>query len=358
VAVPVSVQAQNDSNLYLKECVVYAILDYFNCGLDLTNANPCSNSKKSKSKKKKQTPFRSLCHTTILSPPPAAASGKSFSEHESFVYATMQETDTTRSEHGKNTLSLGWMSGNDLHRIPFISRKPLPQPNDDYCCPFHQDPYDGYKDPDRELAKIPALNRYYHTCRAYSEQKLRDSTMLLNWLGNDIILNEDSFVVEGDKVYVLNKTNANTTTDQPNRNRVNFAACWNSGCMDSYVSVVESIPSKLLLVPPIPFRSVVEGGQQRVHLMLDFFQNNWSVTMRDREIPIPDLEYNDEDAMDSFRRSVHREYFIVDWDEETWEEKYNCHVNRVDVEGDTFISPQYSPSDGDEDQECDSDCDF
>jgi hypothetical protein len=75
--------------------------------------------------------------------------------------------------------------------------------------------------------------------------------------------------------------------------------------------------------------------------MLDFFfQNNWSVTLRDREIPIPGMEYNGEDGEDSFRRTVYHEFFVVGWDENSWEEKYDCQVNRVDVKGNTLFSPK------------------
>jgi hypothetical protein len=352
VGVPLDGDATQESKTesdasYLKECALFTLLDYFNCTLQ-----------------KRGTPFRSLCETKILSPPsPPPAT---FEEYESFISSVLTEFPSP-TKGRKNYLSLVWKTAEDIARIPFLSQKPLLKPNPKNCCPFHCSFYDeedwNEDDAIRMAGKVPCLNRYYHTCRAYAENKLKDSNLFMNWLGTDLVLNRDSFLVEGDKIYVLHKTGQGKEGQRLEQdgqgqraNRVNFAACWNGGSMDSYVSLEETINSHRLLIPPISFHSSTDAhGRQQVHLMMDFFQNSWSVTRRERELPIPHMAYTDEDATGSFRAKVNAEYFEVDWDESSWEETYGGSVSRVDLDGDIFIPPCHSNTVSSDEESSDED---
>ena len=334
----------DENELYLKECVLVMILDYFNCIL-----------------KESQVPFRSLCETTILSSPSSSLFDND-SKYQDFIWSSLktseqQEKEEKEKEEKENNehqiININWQTSDKLIKAAFSNQKPPPKPNPKYCCPFHSYPEDDSIDPNREAAKVPSLNAYYLNCRKYTELKLRGSNMLLNWLGEDIVMNEESFLFEGDKIYVLN----NTGNESKEANRVNFAACWNGGGMDSYVSNEKNIPTKRLLLPPIVFQSIIdeEEEKQRVHLTIDFFENNWSVTISDRMIPIPELLYNDEDATDSYRHEVHRNFFSEIF-ENSYDEMYRPPKYRTDLDGDTFHNPVYF-SDGEVNDEVEEDDD-
>jgi hypothetical protein len=422
-----------EEELYLKECAMFAIFDYFNCTL---NTSAKTNSKTKTKAKNTATPFRSLCETTILSPPqedPSSPLPLSSEDYESFIYSTLTNTatdiptntntnqKTTRSTKNNTqpkpkpkpkpkpqtaktstsvsssspSISMEWLPSTQLAELPFLSQKPLPRPNFKSCCPFHCFPYEDEPDLTGELpclAKVPDIFFYYQTCRQYSEIKMKNSIVLFNWLGRDVILNNDSLQIEKDKIYFLAHTATATTTNTAiktiNLNRVNFAACWNGGGVDSYLSVGEMIPTKRLLIPPIPFHSRVapmtpqqqqqqeqqeqqqqeqqqQQQQQRVHLSLDFFQNNWSVTVADRLIPIPVIQYNDEDGTDSFHKEIAKQFYGIE-EFEPEPELPDC-----DLDGDVFAAGGFgafgSQADGsdpsgseeeDEDEDEDDEDDF
>jgi hypothetical protein len=368
-----SVESQGDDDLYLKECALFALLDYFNCNVQ-------------------HTPFRARCETKILSPSLVSESSDEFLTFISTILT--QDTSFHTHTHTPPTtntniipLTLNWETSKNISYLPFVSQKPLPKPNTKYCCPFHCQGFVDDEDDESEIyrvvSKVPIVNEYYQTCRTYIELKLKNSPLFLNWLGKDLILNLNSFQIREDKIYILNKTETSETSEKistttssdtlkiMNTNRINFAACWNGGELDSYLSVSEKISSKKLLIPPILFHTTLRpkvidsfsthdhtSSQQQlfVHLILDFFQNNWNVTLCDHEIPIPTIRYNDEDASDSFRREVLRQYSdITDYDE--FRDEINEQRNLIDHDGDLFLVQNYD-QDGeglDEEDESDED---
>jgi hypothetical protein len=347
----------NEDELYLKECVMFAIFDYFNCSFNI---------------KKKSTPFRSLCETSILAFPSPSQPLHSSEEYETFIYSTLQSAHTppphsnnTKSTNKKKkkitSLSMEWLPSHELTELPFVNQKPIPKPNLKHCCPFHCFPYEDEPDLTGELpclAKVPEVFDYYQTCRNYSEMKIRNSCLFFNWLGRDVIFNSDSLEIVDDKIYVLNKTTAAAGTDENTNNRVNFAACWNGGGLDSYLSVGKLIPTKRLLIPPIPFHSTrtvdmdhatqQHQPYQRVHLSFDFFQNNWSVTVTDRVIPIPVIQYNDEEGTETFHREVAKQFYGL-------EDLDAGEVPDCDLDGDQFVTSLYGDRSGSEASASDED---
>lgn len=96
-------------------------------------------------------------------------------------------------------------------------------------------------------------------------------------MGQEVFLDRERFIVEEDRVYVL--------TEQPLR-PVHFAAMsWWEVEPEDFIDVEVTVEAPYLLVPPILYKR----RENCIHLMFDFFRNNWMVTSRERTIEIPSI---------------------------------------------------------------------
>jgi hypothetical protein len=160
--------------------------------------------------------------------------------------------------------------------------------------------------------------------------------------GEKVVLNEDSFEIDGDKIFIVNKNHKEN--DSSLTARINFAACWNGGGMDSYVVSRTSVNAPRFILPPITFHQSVRG----IQLSVDYFKNDWSVKVDlKRTVPLPKAEYTDEDPEDSFHDAAQTAFF-GEKKERDWEDSYN-RDDRLDLEGDVYKGIPSDEENGDSD---------
>lgn len=215
-----------DEGVSLAECAAITLLDYFNCKLG-------------------DTPFRALCDADVI------------------------EADGT-----------AWISGYLQERrggsavTPFDKSVLFPEPEerDDLCCPFHEGPrFDATRN--EEIVGL------YTRAQTFAKAHITPAPILM--LGEEVMLDPDKFVVQGNLIHVLGKEALTP---------VNFAACWNSGGFpENYIEVGADVGVVHLLVPPIVFTESATG----YHLQFDFFRNSWMVKHRQATVPVPTI--NDQD---------------------------------------------------------------
>lgn len=121
--------------------------------------------------------------------------------------------------------------------------------------------------------------------------------------GKELFVNALQFDVTASAVHLLSKQRLE---------RVNFAACWNSGgpSVPDYLGIESTVTAFQPLVPPIP-HFLVHG---LTHLCFDLFRNSWWVDARSEAVPIPSVLTRDEaddentprwlDAADALVRDV------------------------------------------------------
>ncbi|AQZ68233.1 unnamed protein product [[Actinomadura] parvosata subsp. kistnae] len=224
------------------ECAAVTLLDYFNCKLG-------------------DTPFRALCRTEVIEADDAA-----------------WIPDFLRDQHP--TLSVT----TQVDKSAFF---PDPErPDGANCCPFHSS---GRFDPTR----FDDVIKLYEDAQSFAKAHILPAPILM--LGEDVALDPDRFVIDGDLIHVLGK-HALTP--------VNFAACWNDESIpEDYVVTAARVGVQQLLVPPIIHH---ESNGCR-HLSFDFFRNSWMVDHRQATIPVPritELMWADPDDSHAWRRDV------------------------------------------------------
>ena len=112
-------------------------------------------------------------------------------------------------------------------------------------------------------------------CQAAAWREIEHAAIMM--MGQEVFLDRERFIVEEDRVYVL--------TEQPLR-PVHFAAMsWWEVEPEDFIDTEVTVEAPYLLVPPILYKR----RENCIHLMFDFFRNNWMVTSRERTIEIPSI---------------------------------------------------------------------
>ncbi|MDF1662485.1 MAG: hypothetical protein P1V97_11980 [Planctomycetota bacterium] len=214
--------------LPLKELAALTLLDYFNCKL-------------------KGVAFRKLCQSRVI----------------------------------KEPSSLPWIARflagyRDLQpeRLFFNIDKdnlfPVPNPTSHQsCCPGHRNPetFDPFSCDD--------VLDLFRRAQNFSKKRVEPAAVL--FLGQELLLDPERFIVKHDKIYVLSDKKLAP---------VNFASCWQCSMEPpDYIDVDLSIEALHFNLPPILYREF-DGYY---HLMFDFFRNSWMVDQSQQTIPIPKI---------------------------------------------------------------------
>ncbi|MFT4974965.1 MAG: hypothetical protein ACI8S6_000848 [Myxococcota bacterium] len=218
-----------NSGLSLGGCAALALLDYFNGKLE-------------------GSAFRKQCqHTVIDDQKPGTGAA--------WVWDLLSVHQTTPpAEPPLGTLDLDAL-------LP-----PAEDPDPEICCPFHR--WESF-----EPSRNDEVLGFFSSAQAILRPLLEGAPVLM--MGREVLLNAERFVVRGDMLHVL--------TDKAPA-PVNFAACWNDETVGAnYVEVEATLEAPVALVPPIRFYRSAKG----IHLMLDFFRNDWMVARREHALPIP-----------------------------------------------------------------------
>jgi hypothetical protein len=211
------------AGLSLAECAALTLLDYFNCKLG-------------------KRAFRALCRSNVVEATgvawiPAFLEGK-------------------RGERGEPVTTA-------LDKAALF---PVPEEPDGQCCPFHcWETFDATRH--GEIIDL------YARAQSFAKAHILPAPILM--MGQDVALDPEKFVIEGNRIHVLGREALAP---------VNFAACWNAGgSPENYLDVAASVGVLHLLVPPILFAETADC----YHLQFDFFRNSWMVKHRQATVPVP-----------------------------------------------------------------------
>jgi len=239
------------------DCGVVAVLDYLNC-------------------KVHGKAFRTLCRTEV-----ATQQFKDNSDIWSFFSAKRapvpQASATFRRLTEEDVESL--MEARP--KEPFVKRVDIY--NEEYeddddedddgppCCPFHRfTTFDAWENED----VLADLNQ----CQNYSKNTLFGTPLVM--LGEDLVINESSIRISGDKMFFLKGPGAKGIPP------INFAACWCDIQPHQFIHVGNEVSAPEFLIPPLLLHEFDEG----FHFVLDLFRNDWMVEVDDeRTIPIPTI---------------------------------------------------------------------
>jgi hypothetical protein len=143
---------------------------------------------------------------------------------------------------------------------------PPEEPDGDLCCPFHM--WERW-----DASRNDETVELYTRAQGFARRRIAGAPV--NLLGQDLFVDLEKFVVDGDKIHVLSSERLAP---------VNFAACWNDETSPSnYIDVETVVQTHHLLVPPILFTET----EETFHLRLDFFRNSWMVDHRIERVPVP-----------------------------------------------------------------------
>ncbi|MCP2340595.1 2OG-Fe(II) oxygenase [Actinomadura rupiterrae] len=155
------------------------------------------------------------------------------------------------------------------------------------CCGFHMGGVSNY-----DMTRNADTIGRYTELQEKAKQEVMPAPILL--LGEEVVLDPDRFVVEGNLVHVLGK-DALTP--------VNFAACQGPDIDPKiFVGTERTVGAVDVLVPPILFTETAD----LFHLRFDFFRNSWTVGHAQSEVQIPMIREPEEE-----------DFF---WDDEDWDE--------------------------------------
>ncbi|MFG1997860.1 hypothetical protein ACGFNU_01780 [Spirillospora sp. NPDC048911] len=273
--------AKND-DLSLAECAAITLLDYFNCKLG-------------------DTAFRTLCESEVIE-----ADGTDWIR------------DFLQDKRGGSVV------------LPFDKSMLFPEPEkpathnlpDCACGICGGEVFSPLFDTTRNADVIE------HYTRAQDSAKADIMPAPILMLGEDVVLDPDMFVVEGDRIHVLGKESLTP---------VNFAACQGGPPLpsaESLITTATTVDVAHFLVPPILFAETADC----YHLKFDFFRNTWMVKHERSTVPVPKIRFFGFDDID-----------------ENWEDHLcGCYCDcDCDCDEDDCLC---GGADADADCECDCDC--
>uniref|UniRef100_A0A7S4PP49 Uncharacterized protein n=1 Tax=Paramoeba aestuarina TaxID=180227 RepID=A0A7S4PP49_9EUKA len=131
------------------------------------------------------------------------------------------------------------------------------------------------------------IRQMFRGCQRFAEERYLKSAMVV-LLGEEVYLYEDRIQIEGDKIYFSFHAGKPIPP-------LNFAACWNCEELYPYHYITPCASSTSppdstysFNLPPILFSISPSGA---VHLMFDFFENDWMVGWGEGEAVIPQVKY-------------------------------------------------------------------
>lgn len=227
--------------LSLTECAALALLDHFNCKLG-------------------DKAFRSMCATEVVE-----------AEDADWIPGFLAARQHEAGRQSRPAV------------LPFDKTLLFPEPEEqeEYtggaCCPFHGGGGEDYVHETREWEVI----ELYEDAQSFAKAHIMPAPVLM--LGEDVLIDPDRFLVQGDTIHVLGKKSLTP---------VNFAAC-QSGVEDapSYINVGPRVGVAHFLVPPITF---TDSGDC-YHLRFDFFRNTWMIKHEQATVPVPVISYESDD---------------------------------------------------------------
>lgn len=228
----------------LAECAAITLLDHFNCTVG-------------------GTAFRALCETEVIEAADA-----------DWIPAFLEERSRERAD-GRAEPAVP----------PFDKALLFPEPERSNgetlpCCAFH-----GWGGGFGDIMRNGEVVDHYTELQDAAKERVGPAPILM--LGEDVHLDPDRFVVEGNLIHVLGREALTP---------VNFAACQGPALSpDMFVDTAATVDVVDLLVPPIIFTESATG----YHLRFDFFRNTWMVKHEQSAVSVPtiprvtmsDLEY-------------------------------------------------------------------
>ncbi|MFI0449450.1 hypothetical protein [Actinomadura sp. 6N118] len=268
-----------DDDPSLAECAAITLLDYFNCKLG-------------------DTAFRSACESEVI------------------------EADGTdwipgflRDKRGESAV------------VPFDKSMLFPEPEQpdtqelpDCACGICSG---GLISPNFDTTRNADVIQHYTRAQDSAKADIMPAPILM--LGEDVLLDPDMFVVEGNRIHVLGKESLTP---------VNFASCQGGPPLpsaESLITTAATVDVAHFLVPPILFAETADC----YHLTFDFFRNTWMVNHEQSTVSVPKI----------------RLFEFADIDED-WEDRIcGCYCDcDCDCDEDDCVC------DGDAECECECDC--
>ncbi|HEU5026976.1 MAG TPA: hypothetical protein VFV01_18810 [Spirillospora sp.] len=250
------------------ECAAITLLDYFNCKVG-------------------GAAYRTLCETEVIE-----AGGTDW------IPGLLSRE---RGERGESPV------------VPFDKAALFPEPEEpetgdlpDCACPLCAGDLGATFDTSRNAEII----KHYARAQEQARADIGPAPILL--LGEDVLLDPDLFVVEGDRIHVLGKEALTP---------VAFASCFGGPPMpsaDTYVATAATLEAVHVLVPPILF---AEDGDC-YHLKFDFFRNTWTVGHEQSTVSVPMIRpFDEEDLPEDWEDDYDEDEEDEDWDDEEEEEE-------------------------------------
>ncbi|KAB2348437.1 hypothetical protein [Actinomadura rudentiformis] len=267
-----------DNDLSLAECAAITLLDYFNCKLG-------------------DTAFRSLCESEVIE-----------------AEGTGWIPDFLRDKRGGSAV------------VPFDKSMLFPEPEEadtdelpDCACAICSG---SVINPNFDTTRNADVIEHYTRAQDSAKAGIMPAPILM--LGEDVLLDPDMFVVEGNRIHVLSKDSLTP---------VNFAACQGGPPLpsaESLITTAATVDVAHFLVPPILFAETADC----YHLKFDFFRNTWMVNHEQSTVSVPKI----------------RQFEFADIDED-WEDRIcGCYCDcDCDCEEDDCVC--------DAESDCDCECD-
>ncbi|RJO73398.1 hypothetical protein D5S18_19405 [Nocardia panacis] len=219
-------------DLSLPECAAITLLDYFNCGIG-------------------ESTFRAECAAEVI-----------HAENSDWIPAFLAD------KSGSAPI------------VAFDKSLLFPEPEEfdgfdlpDCACPICND---GYIVETLDVERNEEVIEHYRHAQDAAKADIMPAPILM--LGEDVLLDPEMFVVEGNRIHVLGKR-----APAP----VNFAACQGPVYLtvgpEDLVVASNTVAAAHFLVPPILF---AEYAGLR-HLKFDFFRNSWRATYEQSTVSIP-----------------------------------------------------------------------
>ena len=228
----------------LAECAAITLLDYFNCKLG-------------------DKAFRALCDTEVIE-----------ADHTDWIPAFLGD------RRGESPV------------VPFDKSMLFPAPEapstgdlPDCACGICSGDVIG---PHFETTRNAEIIEHYTRAQDSAKADVLPAPVLM--LGEDVHLDPDMFVVEGNRIHVLGKE-----TPAP----VNFASCQGGPRFPSaekFITAASTVDVAHFLVPPILFAESADC----YHLKFDFFRNTWTAKHEQSTVTVPMIRPIDMDEFDEY----------------------------------------------------------
>ncbi|GAA4636684.1 hypothetical protein GCM10023196_087410 [Actinoallomurus vinaceus] len=147
-----------------------------------------------------------------------------------------------------------------------------------------------------------------HYTRAQDSAKADIMPAPILMLGEDVLLDPDMFVVEGNRIHVLGKESLTP---------VNFASCQGGPPVppaEDFVTTAATVDVAHFLVPPILFAESADC----YHLTFDFFRNSWMVNHEQSTVSVPMIRPFEDDDINEYWEDYDDE--DEDWEDEDEDE--------------------------------------